>query len=146
MQDVMRTKQGFFALAGFPGVVDAIDCTYVRLYGAPLGNDEPLYVNRKGYHSINVPVVCDASFKMTNVVARWPGSTHDSAILHGSRPGEMFETGRSHRRVRVTVEQVFGQLKWKFPCLSLGLHVAPRRACQIIRACCVQYCKGAERA
>ncbi|XP_038057592.1 putative nuclease HARBI1 [Patiria miniata] len=171
IQDVMKTKQGFFDKAGFPGVVGAIDCTHVRLYGAPLGDDEPLYVNRKGYHSINVQAVCNASFKMTNVAARWPGSTHDSAVLHGSLLGEMFENGRlqgtligdtgyalrpwlmtpvaepttnaerrynrSHRRTRVTIEQVFGQLKRKFPCLSLGLRVAPRRACQIIKACCV---------
>ncbi len=85
----MRVKQEFFAIAGFPGVVGAVDCTHVRLYGAPFGDDEYLYVNRKGYHSINVQAVCDANFHVLNVVARWPGSTHDSAVLHGSRLGEL---------------------------------------------------------
>ena len=81
-------------MSGFPGVVGTIDCAHVRLYGAPLGEDEYLYVNRKGYHSINVQAVCDADYKSINVVARWPGSTHDSAVLHGSLIGQMFTDGR----------------------------------------------------
>ena len=94
VQDMMRVKQEFHAVAGFPGVVGAIDCTHVRLYGAPLGDDEHLYVNRKDYHSINVQAVCDAGFRVTNAVARWAGSTHDSAVLHGSLLGQMFTDGR----------------------------------------------------
>ena len=86
-EDQMRVEQECHAVAGFPGVVGAIDCTHVRLYGAPLGDDEHLYVNRKGYHSINTQAVCDAGYRITNVVARWPGSTHDSAVLHGSLLG-----------------------------------------------------------
>ncbi|XP_038065722.1 putative nuclease HARBI1 [Patiria miniata] len=50
-----------------------------------------MYVNRKGYHSINV----QANYKLTSVVARWPGSTHDSAIIHGSILGERFTNGHA---------------------------------------------------
>ena len=32
-------------------------------------------------HSINVQAVCDADRVFTNVVARWPGSTHDATIF-----------------------------------------------------------------
>ena len=42
---------------------------------------EEAYVNRHLYHSINVQVVVDASCRIRNVVARWPGSTHDSRIF-----------------------------------------------------------------
>ncbi|KAM7290153.1 putative nuclease HARBI1 [Ixodes scapularis] len=42
---------------------------------------EEVYVNRHLYHSINVQVVVDASCRIRNVVARWPGSTHDSRIF-----------------------------------------------------------------
>lgn len=46
---------------------------------------------------------------------------------------------RSHRRTRVVVEQTFGQLKRRFPCLSLGMRVSPERACMIIKACCILF-------
>lgn len=36
---------------------------------------ECLFVNRKGFHSINVEVVCEAD--TTDAMARWYGSTHD---------------------------------------------------------------------
>ena len=41
---------------------------------APLGPAEHCYVNRKGWHSINVQLICTSDYKITNVVARWPGS------------------------------------------------------------------------
>lgn len=66
-------------MAGFPLVVGAIDGTHVRIQ-APHVHEEA-YVNRHRYHSINVQVVVDASSRIRNVVARWPGSTHDSRIF-----------------------------------------------------------------
>ncbi len=35
-QDVMRAQRDFFAIAGFPQVVGAVDGSHIRLYGAPL--------------------------------------------------------------------------------------------------------------
>ncbi|XP_040071348.1 putative nuclease HARBI1 [Ixodes scapularis] len=69
----------FYDMAGFPLVVGAVDGTHVRIQ-APHVHEEA-YVNRHGYHSINVQVVVDASSRIRNVVARWPGSTHDSRIF-----------------------------------------------------------------
>lgn len=40
--------------------------------------------NRKGSFSINVQVVYNASLMFQNVVARWPGSTHDATIFNHS--------------------------------------------------------------
>ncbi|XP_071496784.1 putative nuclease HARBI1 [Diadema antillarum] len=77
MAEVRAAQIGFYKLAGFPNVVGAIDCTHVELHG----DDEYVFVSRKGKHSINVQIVCDWKYKITNVVARWPGSTHDSRIL-----------------------------------------------------------------
>ncbi len=45
---------------------------------------ESCFRNRKGYCSINVQVVCDEKAHITNIVARWPGSTHDSRIFDNS--------------------------------------------------------------
>lgn len=50
----------FFNTYGFPGVVGSIDCTHIAII-APKKEDplypEEVYVNRKGYHSINVQLV-----------------------------------------------------------------------------------------
>ena len=40
-------------MAQFPNVVGCLDGTHVKIL-APLLEDERSYVNRKGYHSINV--------------------------------------------------------------------------------------------
>ena len=37
-----------------------------------------------GFHAIEVMAVCDAQMRFTNLVAKWHGSVHDSAIFNGS--------------------------------------------------------------
>ena len=49
-----RIKEKFYLLGHFPGVIGAIDGTHVPII-AP-AEDEHLYVNRKGFHSLNVQV------------------------------------------------------------------------------------------
>ncbi|XP_050706066.1 putative nuclease HARBI1 [Eriocheir sinensis] len=84
-----RMKAEFAEIAGFPGVVGAVDGTHVRIV-APHEHEE-VYVNRKNYHSINVQVLFDAQYKLRDMVARWPGSTHDSRILRESGLWDIFE-------------------------------------------------------
>ncbi|CAG2189298.1 HARBI1 [Mytilus edulis] len=48
-------KRAFYEKAGFPNVIGCIDGTHVHIQ-APT-EDEPAYVNRKGFHSINVQVI-----------------------------------------------------------------------------------------
>ncbi|XP_033103982.1 putative nuclease HARBI1 [Anneissia japonica] len=59
---------------------------------APTEN-EFMYVNRKGYHSINVQVVCNHEMKFINAVIRWPGATHNSRIFPNSELCATFERG-----------------------------------------------------
>ena len=66
--------QGFFKIGGFPSTIGCIDCTHVRIAG-PSENEND-FVNRKGYHSINVQAIADHQGKFLDVVAKWPGSTH----------------------------------------------------------------------
>ncbi|XP_041349161.1 uncharacterized protein LOC121368490 [Gigantopelta aegis] len=81
-QHLSKVKKGFYELGGFPGVIGAVDGTHVRLQ-APSDN-EPAFVNRKGYHSINIQAICDDEGRFTNIVAKWPGSTHDSHVFRTS--------------------------------------------------------------
>ncbi|KAI2646902.1 hypothetical protein H4Q32_026559 [Labeo rohita] len=91
-------KREFYRIAEYPNVVGAIDCTHVRIK-APSTNDYA-FINRKNYHSINVQIICDAKLTILNMVARWPGGTHDSFILQNSSVGIKLRDGalqgRSH--------------------------------------------------
>jgi len=49
------------------------------------GKEAEIYRNRKGFFSINVQAVCNSALKFVDIVARWPGSTHDSTIFNASR-------------------------------------------------------------
>lgn len=56
------------------------------------GEDAERFRNRKGYFSINVQTLSDAHMKIQNIVARWPGSVHDSTIFENSRLKAQMET------------------------------------------------------
>jgi len=58
-----------------------------------LSHDEFVYVNRKQFHSINVQNIYNAQMHLTNIVVRWPGSTHDSYILRYSIVGDRLQAG-----------------------------------------------------
>jgi len=68
--------QEFYRVAGFPGVLGAIDCTHVCIQ-SPGGENAELFRNHKGYFSLNVQAVCTPSMELTSVVARWPGCIFD---------------------------------------------------------------------
>ncbi|MBN3301905.1 HARB1 nuclease, partial [Amia calva] len=90
---VLKIKEAFYAIAGIPRVIGAIDCTHIPIR-APLGEHEGDYVNRKSFHSINVQMTCDHHLMVTSLEARCPGSVHDSCIFRVSTLGQRFEQGR----------------------------------------------------
>lgn len=65
---------------GIPNVIGLIDCTHVKIY-SPGGLEAERFRNRKGYFSINVQCVGDFNLKILDLVASWPGSSHDSHIF-----------------------------------------------------------------
>lgn len=87
----LAKMQQFARVGGFPRVLGVIDGTHIRIK-APK-QDEHLYVNRKNFHSINVQLVCDANYMIMDVVAKWPGSSHDSFILENSSLYTLFQEG-----------------------------------------------------
>ncbi|XP_064463155.1 putative nuclease HARBI1 [Ornithodoros turicata] len=86
------TTEEFYNISNFPFVVGALDCTHIAIQ-SPGGRLAELYRNRKGYFSLNVQVVVFLGLQITNIVARWPGSVHDSTIFNNSLLQGEFERG-----------------------------------------------------
>lgn len=89
-EEVQTNFKSFFEIGRFPTVIGTIDCTHIKIQGHG-GEDGEIYRNRKQYFSINVQSVADANLKFQDIVARWPGSTHDSHIFNNSRLKKRFE-------------------------------------------------------
>ena len=94
-----QVRATFYQKFSFPGVIGCIDCTHIAI--VPPDENHPqypehLYINRKGYHSINVQIICDANFKILNINAKYPGSTHDSFIWQNSKLNRVLRNIHSH--------------------------------------------------
>ncbi|XP_060921089.1 putative nuclease HARBI1 [Labrus mixtus] len=122
-------KVQFAAMSRFQNVIGAIDCTHIAIR-APSDN-EFAYVNRKHFHSINVQIICDAQMYITNVVAQWLGSTHDSFILRSSSVGDRLQAGAVQDGwlldgTRTAIQRTGGVLLY-----------TPQKVCRIMQACSV---------
>lgn len=100
--ELNKSRIQFHQKHHLPGIVGCIDCTHVAIISPDQLNQVPnpqscreeQFVNRKGFHSINTQLVCDADGKIINVNAQYPGSTHDSYIWR-------------HCSLRDTLEQLY---------------------------------------
>ncbi|CAK1599498.1 unnamed protein product [Parnassius mnemosyne] len=92
LNEQQETIRKFRSIANFPTVIGAIDCTHIRVKKVNADGGQ-LYINRKGFSSINVQVVCDADLKIMDIVTRWRGSVHDSRIFRECRLKQRFEAG-----------------------------------------------------
>ncbi|XP_048512552.1 putative nuclease HARBI1 isoform X1 [Athalia rosae] len=88
-------RNRFYTDYGFPGVCGCVDCTHIAIV-PPSRHDnvypEHVYVNRKGYHSFNVQLICDSGMKIIHVNAKYPGSSHNSFIWNNSNVLPLFQT------------------------------------------------------
>jgi hypothetical protein len=84
--------EGFYQIAGYPGVVGAIDGNHIAI-AHPHGDRALRYMCRKGYYSINTQLTVDHQLLFTNIVARWYCSAHDSRIFKESELFRKFRTG-----------------------------------------------------
>jgi hypothetical protein len=91
-EEKLSVKAGFHELRGFPNVIGCVDGSHIPII-SPGGNNAELYRNRKTYFSINVQGVCDSKLTIRDIVARWPGSTHDSTVWNSSFLSARCEAG-----------------------------------------------------
>lgn len=91
-EEIQKSSRNFQQICGFPGVVGAIDCTHIRIM-PPQRDIAGLFLNRKNFFSINVQVICNEEMRILNIVARWPGATHDSKIFNSSKVCQELEHG-----------------------------------------------------
>lgn len=89
-EEVDQTKLDFYRLARFPQAIGCIDGTHVPI--CPPSRIEYIFRNRKSTHSLNIQVVCDAK-NITDIVAKFPGSTHDADIFRHSGLYQRLERG-----------------------------------------------------
>ena len=66
-------------MGGFPSCILVVDGFHVRVCTPYVDEDD--FVNRKNFHSINVQGMTDPDCKFADIVAKWPGGTHDSFIF-----------------------------------------------------------------
>ena len=77
-----RIAEGFAQRAGFPGVIGAVDGTYIPITGPSEYRDS--YICRKGFPAFHLQAVCDSSLKFLDVYSAYPGSVHDSRVFKNS--------------------------------------------------------------
>lgn len=79
---VEEVLDGFRERRGMQGVLGAIDVTLIAIK-APTTHQED-YINRKGFHSMQLHAVCDHDMLFTDCFTGWPGSVHDARVLRNS--------------------------------------------------------------
>ena len=90
-EDLRENANAVFNRSRIPAVCGLIDGTHIPIQ-RPTAHEEA-YINRKGFHSINVQVVCLSNYQITDVCCQWPGSSHDAWILRNSALCAKFENG-----------------------------------------------------
>ncbi|XP_020783847.1 putative nuclease HARBI1 [Boleophthalmus pectinirostris] len=78
-----KEQMGMFErVAGFPGVIGVLDFVQVAIK-APNSEDQS-YVNKKGFHSVGVQLVCDSRGLLLSAETHWPGALRDFDVLQRS--------------------------------------------------------------
>lgn len=67
---------------GFAEMIEALDGTHIKITPPP--NHPEQYINRKGFHSLQLQCVCVPNLLFIHAYVGWPGSVHDACVLKNS--------------------------------------------------------------
>ena len=67
--ELLRNKNAFYQRGGFPSVIGCVDGTHIRIQAPHY--DENGYVNRKGFHSINIQGICNTEGKLRQLISKY---------------------------------------------------------------------------
>ena len=87
--DWKNISKDFESTWHLPHGIGAVDGKHIAMQC--LQNSGSLYQNYKGWFSIVLLTVCDASYNFTLVDISQYGSTNDSSVLNNSEMGKVFE-------------------------------------------------------
>ncbi|XP_066599956.1 putative nuclease HARBI1 [Prorops nasuta] len=82
-EEAKQTSDYVFSKYGFPNTIGAIDGTHIKI-AAPKTNPES-YINRKGYTSIQLQVICNHELKFIHCYSGQVGSVHDMRVFRLSQ-------------------------------------------------------------
>ncbi|WAQ97362.1 HARB1-like protein [Mya arenaria] len=144
--DQMSVKRGFYRKCKFPNIVGAVDGTLVPIL-APTA-DEESFVCRKGFHAINCQAVASSDLRFIDIVAKWPGSSHDAGVFDNSVLKDYLEadleavllgdSGYPLRRYLIT-PILHPSNENEERCLHRSggvLPFSPGKSCRVFLACC----------
>ncbi|KYN31625.1 hypothetical protein ALC56_14124 [Trachymyrmex septentrionalis] len=120
----------------FSGVIDVIDGTHKLT--APKDHNES-YVNRKGFHSIQLQVASTFNLKFIDCYAGQVGSVHDMVPFkdNGHLPERQVYINRRLSTVRIKMERSIALLKSDFQSL---LDTLPMQRTDLIPKYIIAYC------
>lgn len=78
LQQQQKVNEGLYVIASFLSIQGVIDCIHIPTV-APVDNE--MYRSRKPSHSMNMQVVHGARNIITNVHAKYPGSSQNAFIF-----------------------------------------------------------------
>ena len=100
--DWIALAKSFEEQWNLPHVIGALDGKHIRIQ-CPEGTGT-LFHNYKGYFSIVLLAVCDASYNFTLIDIGQYGSNNDSGVLARSEIGQRFASGSMHLPAPATLE------------------------------------------
>lgn len=122
--EILDCQNKFYEILQFPQVIGAIDGTHVKVQ-SPGREDAEVFRNRKGFFSLNVQAVTSADYLFRDIVARWPGSTHDSTIFNNSRLKYRFDNGEFSGCI--LLGKLFFKLNYKKESVILPIYTFNRK-------------------
>ncbi|XP_012543265.1 putative nuclease HARBI1 [Monomorium pharaonis] len=79
LEESARSMESIKRKYGFPNVIGAIDGTHIKII-SPRDNSDS-YINRKGFHSIQLQIICNEQLQFIHCYTGQAGSVHDMRVF-----------------------------------------------------------------